>query len=74
MEQDHYRDMVRVLLLQAMREYWGSFEAALRVAAGSIAGAADKISQVNPQLAAIVSQPQYDQDRGAGRPIRRIAQ
>ena len=63
MEQDHYRDMVRILLLKAMREYWGSFEAALRVASGSIPGAADKISQVNPQLAAIVSPPPQDQDR-----------
>ena len=36
MEQDHYRDMVRILLLKALDEYWGALEAALRVLSAAI--------------------------------------
>ena len=54
MEQDHYRDMVRILLLKALTEYWKSFEAALRAATG-LAGGAEKMLQINDRIAAALS-------------------
>ena len=54
MEQDHYRDMVRILLLKALDEYWGSFEAALR-SATLLVGGVDKVSAVNEVLGTALS-------------------
>ena len=50
MEQDHYRDMLRILLLKAMDEYWDSLAAALRMFAG-VPGATDKFTAFNPNIA-----------------------
>ena len=61
MEQDHYRDMVRILLLKALREYWESFEAALR-AATRLAGGVDKILQVNDKIATALSKEDQTKD------------
>ena len=58
MEQDHYRDMVRILLLKALDEYWGAFEAALRVLLGAMPHIAERITDVNPELGyAIAKEP-----------------
>ena len=58
MEQDHYRDMVRILLLKALHEYWGAFEAALRVILGAMPHIAERIAEVNPELGyAIAKEP-----------------
>lgn len=59
MEQDHYRDMVRVLLLKAMQEYWDSFEAALRLLTKQIPipGSADKIAAENSKLGEKIALP-----------------
>ena len=46
MEQDHYRDMVRILLLKAVEEHWRSFEVTLR-SATNLAGGMDKILRIN---------------------------
>ena len=62
MEQDHYRDMVRILLLKALDEYWGSFEAALRSATRLVDGV-DKISAVNELLGTALSRTDEAQDQ-----------
>ena len=65
MEQDHYRDMVRILLLKAMDEYWSSFEAALRMYSATIRDSSDKvkhISQINQRLGEAVSKPVLPSD------------
>ena len=62
MEQDHYRDMVRILLLKAMREYWGSFEAALRTACIRLPNSAHKITDINPRLGGAISKIQQHED------------
>lgn len=56
MEQDHYRDMVRILMLKAMREYWSSFESAVRIACERIPGSVDKIAEINAQLGAAIAE------------------
>ena len=55
MEQDHYRDMVRILLLKALDEYWGTFEAALRVLSVVMPHTPDRISSMNPTLGQAIS-------------------
>ena len=55
MEQDHYRDMVRILLLKALDEYWGALEAALRVLSVAIPHTPDRISSLNPTLGQVIS-------------------
>ena len=63
MEQDHYRDMIRILLLKAMDEYWRSFEAALRVVAPMDPSVAEKVADVNPLLGQVISKPASLEDR-----------
>ena len=63
MEQDHYRDMVRILLLKALDEYWGSFEAALR-SATLLVGGLDKISEANALLGTALSRTDEAPDQG----------
>lgn len=53
-EQDHYRDMIRILTLKAMDEFWDSFAAALRTVA-AIPGAGDRLVEVNPLLGKALS-------------------
>ncbi len=62
MEQDHYRDMVRILLLKALDEYWDSFEAALR-SATDLAGGIDRLLSVNEKLGEALSGAKGTQDR-----------
>ena len=54
MEQDHYRDMVRILLLKVLEEYWDSFEAALR-SATKLAGGTEKVLALNNEIASALS-------------------
>jgi Lhr-like helicase len=57
MERDHYRDMVRVLLLQSMRAYWPRFEAFVRLRAAVFPNAITAIQGLNTQLGGAVSPP-----------------
>ena len=63
MEQDHYRDMVRILLLKALDEYWGSFEAALRFLSVAMPQTTEKISSVNSTLGNAISCPPGSNDQ-----------
>ena len=65
MEQDHYRDMVRILMLKAMREYWSTFESALKAICASILGSVEKISAINPRLGAAISRPVHTEGEAA---------
>ncbi len=55
MEQDHYRDMVRILLLKALDEYWGALEAVLRQFSSALPQTAEKVSDLNPALGRAIS-------------------
>lgn len=55
MEQDHYRDTVRILLLKALDEYWDAFKAALRSAMHMSPGGRDRVLQVNDRIAEVLS-------------------
>ncbi len=57
MEQDHFRDMVRLLLLKALNEYWQSFESALRSIAGAVPNTIEKLNTINSALGKAVSSP-----------------
>ncbi len=63
MEQDHYRDMVRILLLSAMKDYWSACEAALRTVSATIPNAAAKITDINSRLGSVVSERPKPQDQ-----------
>lgn len=62
MEQDHYRDMVRKLLLKALDEYWGAFEAAMRHGT-RLAGGADKLTSINDKLGKALAVGNSDRDQ-----------
>ena len=53
MEQDHYRDMVRILLLKALDEYWDSLAARLRSVAGLVPSAASVLTSSHPNLSGV---------------------
>ena len=55
MEQDHYRDMVRKLLLKALNEYWGALEAVLRQISVAVPRTAERISELNQTLGRAIS-------------------
>ena len=55
MEQDHYRDMVRILMLKALDEYWDSFEAAVRTVASRVLDGREKFVNLNPSLGGVLS-------------------
>ena len=66
MEQDHYRDMVRILMLKVMREYWDSFEAAWRTLIQTVPNSQqklDKLSGINSHLADAIGGPSSVEDR-----------
>ena len=65
MEQDHYRDMVRILMLKAMREYWDSFEAAWRtliLTMPNLQEKVEKIERINSRLADEIASPSQIED------------
>lgn len=54
MEADHYRDMVRLALLQAFRNYWKDFLGYLRVTATNFPAVHGRIADINPSLAQLL--------------------
>lgn len=60
MERDHYRDLIRIALLEAMNDYWLEFEAFIRSLAALIPNSLSKIQPLNIMLynrASLVPQP-----------------
>jgi DEAD/DEAH box helicase domain-containing protein len=62
MEQDHFRDMIRLALLQALNSYWYEFAAFFRFMVGYNPQLAAKIAEINPKLYDEVRQPQKEDD------------
>ena len=62
MERDHFRDMLRLSLLQAFRAYWRDLVAYLRTTLASMPVAQQALSSLNPTLFAAVSAPQQSND------------
>ena len=62
MEQDHYRDMVRILMLKALDEYWNSFEAAMRTVATRMPQECLRLVNLNPALSRVISKPSSSSD------------
>lgn len=63
MERDHYRDMVRQLLLFAFQGYWKNLEAFLRLTCMSNPASEVKLQAENPTLHAVVRAPQPPQEQ-----------
>lgn len=62
MEQDHFRDMIRLALLQALNSYWHEFAAFFRIIVGFYPQLATKIAEINPKLYDAVMQPSKRED------------
>jgi len=62
MEHDHYRDMVRLALVQAFQEYWEDFAAYLRVMLALSPGRLPQIDALNPILGRAVNHPPGPRD------------
>lgn len=57
MERDHYRDMVRMLLIQSFQDYWNDLIAFLRISCTNNQIALTRLQALNPNLhAAVTSQ------------------
>lgn len=62
MERDHYRDMVRLLLIQSFNDYWGDLVSFLRQISTS-QDTLDRLRAVNPRLADDVNSSLVDPER-----------
>jgi len=64
-ERDHYRDMLRICLMNALAEYWENLAGYIRsfrierIAPEKL----DKIKELNPKLFEVISQPVQDSDK-----------
>lgn len=59
MDRDHFRDMVRVLLLAAMNGYWHRLEAFVRTMTGLLPDAQARLQAINPRLGAFLQTPAH---------------
>lgn len=66
MERDHFRDMLRLALIRAFRQYWSDFEAYLRQWFSRMPTQRDALLAVNPTLHASVSGPPQLPDDAEG--------
>ncbi len=62
MERDHYRDVVRMALIQSLSQYWQNLEAFLRVLANQSPAGLAKLRGINAELHKEVDAPQKDGD------------
>ena len=62
MERDHFRDMIRLALIEALNNYWTQFESYVQGSASHITGALERLQVVNPKLHDIVSDPNQSHD------------
>ena len=57
MERDHFRDMIRLALINALNNYWSEFESFVRKTVSLIPNSLEKLQSVNPLLHAAASLP-----------------
>lgn len=55
MERDHFRDMIRLALVGALKDYWRQFESYARGTVSFIPNALEKLQAVNSQLHTVAS-------------------
>ena len=55
MERDHFRDLIRLALIDALKNYWPQFESYVRKTVNSIPNSLERLQSVNPQLAQVSS-------------------
>ncbi|MBD2413811.1 DEAD/DEAH box helicase [Nostoc calcicola FACHB-389] len=67
MERDHYRDMVRLAMIQAFRQYWGDLVSYLRMMFSFNQTNLPQLQTLNPLLYAKVTQPPEPEDAIAQR-------
>lgn len=63
MERDHYRDMVRVTLLDALSESGRTLEGAVRALAARVPDGPQRLLDANPALSTVLDTPATDEDR-----------
>ena len=61
MERDHYRDVLRMALIQALERYWQNLVSYIRLSEPKIT-ALDTLQGINPQLHEAVNQPEASTD------------
>ena len=57
MERDHFRDMIRLSLINALNNYWPQFESYVRRTVSLIPNSLEKLQSLNPQLHIVSSSP-----------------
>lgn len=62
MERDHYRDLVRMALIQSLSQYWEDLESFLRVLANQFPGSLSKLKSLNDELYQKVAGPPKEGD------------
>jgi len=62
MEQDHFRDMIRLALLKALSEYWVDFAAFWKTIIINMPQVRKKIEALNVNLLDVANEPQKDED------------
>jgi len=62
MERDHFRDMIRLILIQSFKEYWADLVAFIRFSFGNNETALNNIKNLNPNLYDAVKNPQQLND------------
>ena len=67
MERDHFRDMIRLALIEALNNYWTLFESYVQGSASHITGALERLQAVNPKLHDLVSDPNQSHDENLSR-------
>ena len=62
MERDHFRDMIRLALIDALNNYWPQFESYVRRTVSLIPNALEKLQPLNPLLHTVASSPPQAND------------
>ncbi len=67
MERDHFRDMIRLALINALNNYWSQFESYVRRTVNSIPNSLERLQSVNPHLGHVSSSSVQSYDEEASR-------
>lgn len=67
MERDHFRDMIRLALINALNNYWSQFESYVRRTVNSIPNSLERLQSVNPHLGHVSSGSVQSYDEEASR-------
>ena len=67
MERDHFRDMIRLTLIDSLYKFWPQFESYVQETAALIPSALEKIRSINPQFHNVVSDPDQLHDKKLSR-------